>query len=198
MRNPDILDDDVQLMLDFQAGDPASFEILLKRYFPRILNFIYRYVGSRESAEDLTQEVFLRVYKSAARYIPRAKFKTWLYTIARNISANELRRNRHQALSLNEGIDGEEGLIGRQVEDTRASRPGEDLVRDETARAVKRAIDGLPERQRTAVILYRYENFSYQEIAGAMRISEKAVKSLLSRGREGLRSALSGIIKDEK
>lgn len=195
--NSYLSDEDVRLMLDFKAGNVASFEVLLKKYFKRILNFIFRYVGIRSVAEDLTQEVFMRVYKSAPNYLPRAKFKTWVYTIARNTSINEVKRNKQKIVSLDEMIECEGEQIPRQVEDKTIDRPDESAIRAETARVVKKAIYALGEKQRMVIILRRYENFSYQEIAKTMKISEKAVKSLLSRGRENLKKALSSFIKNE-
>ncbi|MBN1869102.1 MAG: sigma-70 family RNA polymerase sigma factor [Candidatus Omnitrophica bacterium] len=164
----------------------------MHKYFPRLLNFIYRYVSDRETAEDLTQEVFIRVYKSGPHYRPQSKFQTWLFTIARNLSLNELRRNKHKAVSLDEAYSTEKGKIKPQWEDPNSVSPDEDMLRREKAAAVKAAIDSLPESQRVAVLLRRYEQFSYEEIAQTMKLSSKAVKSLLSRAKENLKAKLAG------
>ncbi|HQP10778.1 MAG TPA: sigma-70 family RNA polymerase sigma factor [Candidatus Omnitrophota bacterium] len=179
-------------MLEFQNGDKASFEALMRKYFPRLLNFIYRYVNDRGMAEDIAQEVFIRVYKSGLRYQPQSKFQTWIFTIARNLSLNELRRNKHKTVSLDETFSSEEGELKRQVEDPGSEPPDENILRREQASAVRAAIDGLPESQRVAVLLRRYEQFSYEEIAATMNVSVKAVKSLLSRAKEALKTKLTG------
>ncbi|MDP2652493.1 MAG: sigma-70 family RNA polymerase sigma factor [Candidatus Omnitrophota bacterium] len=191
-------DPDVLLMSAFQKGDPASFETLMRKYYARVLNFIYRFVGSKEIAEDLTQEVFLRVYKTAPSYKPQAKFQTWLYTIAKNLSLNELRRNRHRTFSMDEEIAGSDGELRRQFEDHSIPRPDAALVKEDAAKAVKEAINALPENQRLAVILRRYEDFSYEEIARTMNCSVKAVKSLLNRAKENLRNALGKYVQGKQ
>ena len=188
--NPYLSDPDVCLMLEFQRGDKASFEALMRKYYPRLLNFIHRFVGSAELAEDLTQEVFLKVYRAAAVYRPKSKFQTWVYTIAKNVSLNELRRPVKTPLSLDEPFQSEDGPVARQLEDTQTPRADAQMLRDETAAAVRAAIDSLPENQRMAVILRRYEQFSYEEIAQTMRVSVEAVKSLLSRAKENLKEKL--------
>ncbi len=189
--NPYLNDPDVRLMLEFQKGNKASLEELMHKYYPRLLNFIYRFVGSAELAEDLTQEVFLKVYSAAAGYRPASKFQTWVYTIAKNISLNELRHHKRTVVSLDEPFVSDDGPIERQVEDTAAPRVDEQMLRDETAAAVRAAIDSLPENQRIAVLLRRYEQFSYEEIAQSMQMSVKAVKSLLSRAKENLKNKLT-------
>jgi RNA polymerase sigma-70 factor, ECF subfamily len=189
--NPYLADPDVCLMLEFQNGNKASFETLMRKYFPRLLNFIYRYVNDREIAEDITQEVFIRVYKSGPQYKPQSKFQTWVFTIARNLSLNELRRHRYKTVSLDETFSSDEGELKRQIEDPRSESPDEDILRREQASAVRAAIDDLPETQRVAVLLRRYEQFSYEEIAATMNVSVKAVKSLLSRAKEALKVKLT-------
>ena len=189
-----LFDEDVKLMLDFQSGNNVSFETLLKKYFKRILNFIYRHVGDKALAEDLTQEVFIRVYQNKIKYSPKAQFKTWVYTIARNISINAIRKRKYNIISLDRtlNVDGEE--IPVQVEDKKIPRPDEALINSETSKALKKALQLLPERQRTVIVLYRYEGLSYREIGYIMKITEKAVKSLIKRGRENLKNTLFGKI----
>lgn len=184
-------------MIEFQKGKKISFEILLQKFYPRILNFIYRYVGSRQTAEDLTQEVFIKVYHSAASYKPQSKFQTWIYTIAKNISLNELRRLSRPMVHLDQSVPHQDGETKFQLEDTRAAAPGDDLLAKEKTDVIRNAVAQLPEHQRTAVILRRYEDFSYEEIAKAMNTSVKAVKSLLSRAKANLRIKLSHLIKGQ-
>jgi len=189
--NPYLADPDVCLMIEFQEGNKTAFEDLMHKYYSRLLNFIYRFVGSREIAEDLTQEVFMRVYKSAPSYRPQSKFQTWVFTIARNTSLNELRHNKKVTVSLDETFSSDQGEMKRQVKDPHGSNPGEELLHREKAAAVKAAINDLPENQRVAVLLRRYEQFSYEEIAQTMNTSVKAVKSLLSRAKENLKTKLA-------
>jgi RNA polymerase sigma-70 factor (ECF subfamily) len=183
-------DPDVRLMLAFKRGEQAAFEELLHLHFRGVLNFVYRFVGRREIAEELTHEVFIKVYRGAGSYEPRARFRTWLYTIAKHLCLNELRRRSHDELSL-------EAMESTPAERGRAALPDpippaeEGLIRRERIAAVRAAIDELPENQRLAVILRRYEELSYEEIAAALETSEKAVKSLLSRAKEHLRQKLA-------
>lgn len=193
--NSYLADPDVTSMLEFQKGDKASFEKLMAKYYPRILNFIYRFVGNREMAEDLTQEVFIRVYHSAASYQPQSKFQTWVYTIAKNISLNELRRHKGKFVSLDEPQTGEEEGLPRQLEDTKTLDPSQEILQQEKLGMIKAAIQSLPENQRMAVILRRYDDFSYEEIAYTMNLSLEAVKSLLNRAKENLKNKLAGLEK---
>ena len=181
-------------MLEFQKGDKASFEKLLERHYKRVFNLIYRFLANKEMAEDLTQEVFIKVYKSQTSYRPQAKFQTWIYQIAKNTSLNEVRRQKRQPVSLEETLDTPDGGLKRQIADTRAENPYQEILEKETAQEVKEAIYALPENQRMAVILRRYENLSYEDIAKSMHCSLKAVKSLLSRAKENLKEKLSHLI----
>lgn len=190
-------DPDVLLMLEFQKGDKPSFEALMRKYYARIFNFILRMTGSREAAEDLTQETFVRVYQSARNYTPKALYRTWLFTIAKNVSLNELRRASRRNLSLQAEIETPGGTVRPQaVSDD--PRPDEKAWTEEKRAFVKEAIEQLPGNQRTAVILRRYEKFSYEEIAGAMDCSVSAVKSLLSRARQNLYQSLKSYIREDK
>jgi RNA polymerase sigma-70 factor (ECF subfamily) len=193
-ENPYLSDPDVQRMLEFQGGSKSAFEALMQKYYPRVLNFIYRFLVSREIAEDLTQEVFLRVYKSAPRYKPKSQFQTWLYTIAKNICLNELRKNKDLVTSLDEPIFSANDQMQRQLADPNRAGPYEDLIQKEKATLIRRAINELPENQRMAIILRRYDNFSYAEIAATLNVSDKAVKSLLSRAKVKLKDKLSHMI----
>ena len=191
-----LADPDVECMLALKKGDRDAFDILMRKYYPRILNFVYRFLGNRQLAEDLTQDIFMKVYKSARRYRPRSKFKTWLYTIAKNTCLNELRRNRGQMLSIDEPVTADERMIKREISDSRADPAGEFLRKENTA-LIQATIHDLPENQRIAVLLRRYENLSYAEIAVTLNVTDKAVKSLLSRAKVNLKNKLSGIVDPE-
>lgn len=196
MNNADYYEDpDVQLMLAFQAGDKQAFEKLMTAHFSRVLNFIFRYVGRRDIAEDLTQEVFIRVYKSVGNYQPQSKFQTWLFTIAKNLSLNELRAHKHKMVSMEEMIDTGEDRVKIQFKDERQKTPAQQLLDHEQSQQIRKAIAELPENQRVAVLLRRYEQFTYEEIAEVMQVTPKAVKSLLNRAKENLRDSLKNLIK---
>jgi len=187
-------DPDVFLMLEFQKGDRASFENLMRKYYKRVLNFIYRLTGNVETAEDLTQDVFLKVYKAAAQYHPKSKFQTWLYTIAKNAALNELRRRKRPVMSLDAEMSSGGETFLQQTADENAQNPSDELLTEERARAVREAVLSLPDHQRAVVVLYRYERMSYEQIARTMGMSVSAVKSLLSRARGNLRQRLSRFI----
>ncbi len=177
-------------MLRFQRGDLAAFDELVRRNTPRVHALIYRFLGDPGMVEDLTQEVFLRVFRTAERYQPTAKFSTWLYRIAANLSFNVLRsRKKGTPVSL-EHLAGPDQEHPRQTPDPSAAAPGEDMDHEELSRQVARAIASLPDNQRIAIVLNKYENKSYQEISEVMDCSTMAVKSLLSRARGNLRDEL--------
>lgn len=183
-------DPDVQLMLRFQAGEDAAFDELVARNTPKIYALIFRFLGDQNQVEDLTQEVFLRVYRTAKRYTPTAKFSTWLYRIAANLSFNVLRsRSKVHPVSLDAGSDEGEGYH-RDVPDEGALPPAESLTADELRSKVIQAINDLPENQKVAIILNKYEHKTYEEIADVLHCSAMAVKSLLSRARANLHESL--------
>ncbi|MCC6758481.1 MAG: sigma-70 family RNA polymerase sigma factor [Candidatus Omnitrophica bacterium] len=186
-------DPDVLLMLEAQKGNTASFEALLRKYFSRIFNFAYRYLGSRESAEDIAQETFIRVHRSLASYSPQSKFQTWLYVIARNLCLNELRNNKNRAYSLDGMLETEDGEMPAQFADHNAADPANELVNKETLAKLIEVIESLPENQRTAVLLQRFDGLSYDEIAKVLGCSLQAVKSLLNRAKESLKDKLSSL-----
>ena len=190
--NPYLSDPDVQRMLDVQRGSKVAFEALMRHYYPRILNFIYRFVGNHSTAEDLTQEVFMRVYNNARKYRPKSGFQTWIYTIAKNVALNDLRRGRRFAYSLDEPTSGDGHKIYRETENSEALSPDEKIIQKEKAVRIRAAIGKLPDNQKVAVILRRYEEFSYAEIAATLNVSDKAVKSLLSRAMQNLKNRLAG------
>lgn len=191
-----LTDPDVQAMLAFQQGDKRAFEQLMIKYFPRVLNFIFRYVGDRSLAEDLTQEVFIKVYKSAPHYQVKSKLSTWIFTIAKNISLNELRKHRVRIQSLDATHDTGEGHVQVQLADANQLDPAEQILKSEKNKLIRQAILDLPENQKTAVLLRRYEQFSYDQIAQVMKTTPKAVKSLLNRAKENLRISLQKLWKN--
>ncbi|MBL7130253.1 MAG: sigma-70 family RNA polymerase sigma factor [Candidatus Omnitrophica bacterium] len=185
-------------MLKFQQGDKFAFEELLDKYQKPVINFIYRMIQNKDEADDLAQDVFIRVYNSAKTYRPTAKFSTWIYTIARNICLNELRKKERRNISLDQGIPTQEGELKREIASPEGSSPYEDASKHELQELVKEAIESLPVNQRMAVVLRRYQLLSYEEIAKTMDCSVSAVKSLLNRAKESLKEKLkSYVLKDE-
>jgi RNA polymerase sigma-70 factor (ECF subfamily) len=182
---------DVQLMELISAGEPAAFEELVERHQRLVVGTVARMLGNNSDVEDIAQQVFVRVWKSASRYVPRAKFTTWLLKITRNLVFNELRRrSRHPQLPLQvESVEKE-----RPIKDDRAMAPDAALLERESQRAIEAAIAQLPETQRMAVVLRRYDELSYEEIAEVLDQSVPAVKSLLFRARTELRVRLSGYL----
>ena len=191
-------DDDVKLMLRFQQGETAAFEELVRRNAPKVNTLIYRFLGDPGQVEDLTQEVFLRVYRTSQRYQPTAKFSTWLYRIAANLSFNVLRaKRRGQPVQLEIAYSEDGEPFYRDVPDDRNDPPHDHLDAEELRVKVAEAIDQLPENQKVAIILNKYEQKSYEEIAAILNCSTMAVKSLLSRARSNLRNALGRYVRME-
>lgn len=169
------------------AGDTGAFEQLVERHQRLVIGTVARMLGNTSDAEDIAQQVFVRVWKSAKRYVPRAKFTTWLLKITRNLVFNELRRrSRHPQVPLQSETEEEE----RPIRDEQAVAPDASLLEQELQKAIDAAIANLPETQRLAVILRRYEELSYEEIAETLDQSVSAVKSLLFRARTELRESL--------
>ena len=185
---------DVQLMLDVKAGDEASFELLLRRYRTPLVNFLYRMVRDAATAEDLAQEVFLRVYRARKQYSPSAKFTTWLFRIATNLALNSIRDNRHRRMesSLDAPVDDEDSAP-RDLP-SRDMRIDEHMMERDRCDFIRCAILALPEKQRVAVLLHKYEEMDYGEIARILEFSESALKSLLFRAYETLRVQLAPLI----
>jgi RNA polymerase sigma-70 factor, ECF subfamily len=185
------LDPDAALMLRVRDGDRIAFESLVEKYKQPVVNLVARTLNDFTEAEDVAQHVFVQVYKSAHRYEVTAKFSTWLFTIARNLSLNELRRrSRHRADSLDETFSDDEEHPIRQAPDLRTTGPTDHLLREELEAKVEEAIAELPEKQRTALLMCRHEEFSYEEIAGVIGCSLSATKSLIHRARETLKGKL--------
>jgi RNA polymerase sigma-70 factor (ECF subfamily) len=176
-------------MLRVKDGDGTSFGVLLEKHRASVIHFVYRLVQEQAIAEELAQEVFLRVYRSRSSYEPTARFKTWLFRIATHLALNWLRDERHQR-GQERLDDVSTDLPARQVSDRRPSVEQE-LVYEVKLEEVRRAVAGLPEKQRAAVLMHKYEEMEYTQIAKVLGCSESAVKSLLFRAYETLRSRLA-------
>ncbi|KKL86426.1 hypothetical protein LCGC14_1944860 [marine sediment metagenome] len=185
-------------MLAFQGGEEEAFTKLVHRNQAKVFALVYRLVNDHALAEDLTQEAFLRVFRTAARYQPMARFTTWLHRIAANVALNAIRAQRKRrtiALSMPEGEDGSSWF--RDVPDKRGDPPQTDLALAELRGRLTSAIAALPQNQRIAITLNKYEHMSYQEIADILDCSTMAVKSLLARARCNLRDALARYLGDD-
>ena len=185
---------DVQLMLDVKAGDEASFDFLLQKYRRPLVNFLYRMVREQATAEDLAQEVFLRVYRTRKQYTPSAKFTTWLFRIATNLALNSVRDNRYRKLETSLDAPVEDDVAPVMELRSPDMRIDEHLMERARAEIIRRAIWSLPEKQRAAVLLHKYEEMDYGEIAKIMECSESALKSLLFRAYETLRVQLAPLV----
>jgi len=187
---------DVQLMLDVKAGDDASFELLLRKYRSPLVNYLGRMMGDSATAEDLAQEVFLRIYRARSQYAPSAKFTTWIFRIATNLALNARRDGRYRRLevSIQEGSHPEDDDARvLQIPDTRPGAEQHLMARDRAA-LIRRAVEELPEKQRAAVLLHKYEEMDYDQIAAILNCSESALKSILFRAYETLRVKLAPIV----
>jgi RNA polymerase sigma-70 factor (ECF subfamily) len=189
-------DPDIRLMLRVRDDEPGAFGELVERFQHRLVAVMHHLVSNAEEAEDLAQEVFLRVYRARKKYRPRSKFSTWLFTIANNLAVNCLRaRQRKPAVPLSPH---ESGPLGARPEEQlvrdRGDSPSGQMQQQELAAVVRRALDTLNERQRMAVVLNKFEDMNYAEIAEVMGLTTKAIKSLLSRARMNLRAALAAYI----
>jgi len=186
-RSAEEENEDVRLMGLIGGGDMAAFEQLVERHQALVAGTAARMLGSNSDVEDIAQQVFIRVWKSASRYRPRAKFTTWLLKITRNLVFNELRRTKRRAqLPLQAEPDAEEIPLPDEV----TAAPDASLLESELQQAIENAIAELPETQRMALILRRYEDLSYEDIAEVLDLSVPAVKSLLFRARTELRARL--------
>ena len=187
---------DVQLMLDVKAGDEQSFELLLRKYRTPLVNFLYRMVRDSAVAEDLAQEVFLRVYRARKDYAPSAKFTTWMFRIATNLALNSVRDNRYHRMeiSMDQSVEmGDDEQPAMEVPD-RTPSVEQQLVARTRSEMILRAVHALPEKQRAAVLLHKYQELDYDEIARILECSESALKSLLFRAYETLRVELAPLV----
>ena len=183
------LDLDTELMVRVKEGDGASFGVLLEKHRSPVVHFLYRMVQNHAVAEELAQEVFLRVYRSRGTYEPTAKFTTWLFRIATHLALNALRDGKNERLQERLDDDSSDMPV-RQVSDLRPSVE-QSLVYQAKLDEVRRAIAALPEKQRAAVLMHKYEEMEYTQIAKVLSCSESAVKSLLFRAYETLRARLA-------
>ena len=185
------LEPDAALMLRVKGGDMRAFEELVNKYKQPVMNVIFRTLRDQTEAEDLAQNVFVQVFKSAHRYQVTAKFSTWLFTIARNLCLNEIRRrSRHPAESLETSQTESDDHPARQFEDVKTFSPTENVLHAELENKVQIALDELPENQRTALLLCRQEELSYDDISEVLGCSLSATKSLIHRARETLKLKL--------
>jgi RNA polymerase sigma-70 factor (ECF subfamily) len=185
---------DVQLMLDVKAGDDASFDFLLRKYRSPLVNFLNRIVHDTATAEDLAQEVFLRIYRARKQYTPSAKFTTWLFRIATNLALNSLRDNRRQRMAVSIDAPADDGNPAPTELPAPEMRIDEHMIERDRSEFIRRAIAALPEKQRAAVLLHKYEEMDYGEIAKILDCSESALKLLLFRAYETLRVQLAPLV----
>ena len=182
LPTPEPVQPEIEWMQRIKEGDMDAFRLLVETHQARVIGTITKMLGSETEAEDLAQQVFIRVWKSAQRYTPTAKFTTWLFRITRNLVFNEMRRRKH----FTEPTDDVKEPAGRT-----AHEPDQVLLEEELQSAIQEAINQLPESQRMAIILRRYEEMPYEEIARVMRTTVPAVKSILFRARAELRERLA-------
>jgi RNA polymerase sigma-70 factor (ECF subfamily) len=189
---------DAEVMLRVKAGDDSAFDFLVQKYRRPIINFMYRMAHNSAAAEDLAQEVFLRVYRARADYVPSAKFTTWLFRIATNLALNSMRDHRYERMEVSldapitaDAEDGDERPL-----DVADQHPDieQHLVEDVRRKMIRHAIEKLPEKQRAAVLLHKYQELDYGEIAKILSCSESALKSLLFRAYEALRVELAPLV----
>ena len=187
--------DDAQVMLRVRDGDDAAFNYLVERYRRAMIGFMYRMVHNAAIAEELSQEVFLRVYRSRGSYSADAKFTTWLYRIATNLAVNHARDNKHERPEEKSSLDevNEETGLAMDVADPKPSVEQE-ILRRERLRAIRQQVDALPERQRMAVMMHKFQELDYRQIAEVLHLSESATKSLLFRAYETLRESLKDFV----
>lgn len=186
---------DAEMMLRVKAGDDSAFDYLVQKYRRPMISFMYRMAHNSAAAEDLAQEVFLRVYRSRANYEASAKFSTWLYRIATNLGVNHARDTRHERPENITNLDETDEETG-QAPDLADKAPNveEEIMRRERLAAIRKKVEALPERQRMAVLMHKYQQMDYRQIADVLKLSESATKSLLFRAYETLRTQLKEFI----
>jgi RNA polymerase sigma-70 factor (ECF subfamily) len=186
---------DAEIMLRAKAGDQGSFTYLVEKYRRPMVSFMYRMTHNSAVAEELAQEVFLRVYRSRETYKADAKFSTWLYRIATNLAVNHARDTRHERPDVSVSLDEPDPVTGMTV-DPADGQPNveENLLRRERLAAIRQHIQALPERQRLAVIMHKYQGMDYRQIGEVLKLSEAATKSLLFRAYETLREKLKQFV----
>jgi RNA polymerase sigma-70 factor, ECF subfamily len=186
---------DAEVMLRVKAGDDSAFAYLMQKYRRPMVSFMYRMARNSAAAEDLAQEVFLRVYRSRESYEASAKFSTWLYRIATNLAVNYARDTRHERPENMVSIDEQDADTGLTVDLPDASLTAEEaILRRERMAAIRQKVQALPERQRMAVIMHKYQQMDYHQISQVLKLSESATKSLLFRAYETLRVQLKDFL----
>jgi RNA polymerase sigma-70 factor, ECF subfamily len=186
---------DAEVMLRVKAGDESAFDYLVQKYRRPLVSFMYRMARNTAAAEDLAQEVFLRVYRSRQTYEASAKFTTWLYRIATNLAVNHARDTRHERPEVTVSLDEPDEETGTTLDVADGTVTAEEaLVRRERMRAIRSKVEALPERQKLAVIMHKYQQMDYKQIAGVLKLSESATKSLLFRAYETLREQLKEFV----
>jgi RNA polymerase sigma-70 factor (ECF subfamily) len=182
-------------MLQVKAGDDSAFEYLVQKYRRPMVNFMFRMAHNNAAAEDLAQEVFLRVYRSRESYEASAKFTTWLYRIATNLAVNHARDTRHERPENTVSLDEPDEENGHTLDlPDRTPSAEEAIVRRERVAAIRQRVQALPERQRIAVVMHKYQQMEYRQIADVLKLSESATKSLLFRAYETLREQLKEFV----
>jgi RNA polymerase sigma-70 factor (ECF subfamily) len=187
--------DDATIMLELRTGNMAGFDYLIQKYRKPIIHFMYRMVRNQAVAEELAQEVFLRVYRSRETYRAEARFSTWLYRIATNLGVNYARDTRHERSASTVYLDEIDSETGT-TPDVADATPGAEanLLRQERLNAIREHVMALPERQRMAVLMHKYEGMDYKQIGDVLKLSESATKSLLFRAYQTLRDKLKDFI----
>ena len=186
---------DAQVMLRVKAGDQSAFDYLVQKYRRPLVSFMYRMARNTAAAEDLAQEVFLRVYRSRSSYEASAKFTTWLYRIATNLAVNHARDTRHERPEVTVSLDEPDEDTGATLELPDAKLTAEQaMVRRERMLAIRSKVEALPEQQKMAVIMHKYQQMDYKQIAEVLKKSESATKSLLFRAYETLREQLKEFV----
>ena len=182
---------DEELMMECRKGDMSAFELLVRRYQDALVNYIHYTINDYHRAEDLAQETFLRVFKSASRYEPKASFKSWLYTIATNLSKNEIRnRARRNTYFLEDMVEENEDVYHSEFMIDTRYQPDVLYEKKERQQLIKKALKQLPENQRLALTLVTYQELSYEEISEILNCSIGAVKSLIHRARQNMKKLL--------
>lgn len=187
--------DDAAIMLELRDGNMAGFDFLIQKYRKPMVRFMFRMVHNQAVAEELAQEVFLRVYRSRETYRAEARFSTWLYRIATNLGVNYARDTRHERAASTVYLDETDPETGT-TPDVADAEPGAEakLLRRERMEAIRQHVMALPERQRMAVLMHKYEGMDYKQIGDVLKLSESATKSLLFRAYQTLREKLKDFI----
>jgi RNA polymerase sigma-70 factor (ECF subfamily) len=188
-------DEDIGLMLRFKSGDNSAFEFLLNKYEKPLINFIYRFIGNQVDAEDLAQEVFLRVYTAKNNYKPQAKFSTWLYKITSDLCIDYQRKRKIKTVPLDNPVNTDKAEIVREIPVLDDRTPDTSVEKKQISETIRSAFLSLPVNQRIALSLKIYEKKSYKEISKILGCSVSAVESLIFRARQGLKLKLSDIVK---